>query len=288
MKHLRIKNIKKIPKEDRYDLRVDSTHNFFANGILIHNTSHRVGNVLVDKELSFFEKLAKFFKVEVRESYWKYLSGTRRVVLEESTGEGFHDPTIRDKAFKFFDSNLRKGETVYLEIVGYESTGASIMSPGSTEKLDDKSFVKQYGKTMYYSYGCEPKQSDFYVYRMTMTNEDGHSMDYSWDDVVRRCNEIGVKHVPLIRKLTLDELYQIDLKQGGTGDDRNLKEMLAELVDAYVKGPSLVDSRHIREGVCVRIESGLVNKTYKAKSFEFKIMEGHAKDSGAVDMEEAS
>ena len=50
---------------------------------------------------------------------WKYLNGTRRVVIEESTGQQFHDPTIRDNAFNLFKDNLRKGETVYFEIVGF-------------------------------------------------------------------------------------------------------------------------------------------------------------------------
>ena len=36
-----------------------------------------------------------------------------------------------------------------------------------------KSFIKQYGNETTFSYGCEPGQSDMYVYRMTMTNEDG-------------------------------------------------------------------------------------------------------------------
>ena len=40
-KQLRITSIKKINKRDRYDLTINSTRNFFANGVLIHNTSGR-------------------------------------------------------------------------------------------------------------------------------------------------------------------------------------------------------------------------------------------------------
>jgi len=36
-----------------------------------------------------------------------------------------------------------------------------------------------------------------------------------------------------------------------------------------------------------RIEGGLENKTFKFKSFEFKVLEGIAKDSGVIDEEEA-
>ena len=47
MKLVKIKSIKKLDKVyDRYDLTICSTNNFYANDILIHNTSHVIGNVL--------------------------------------------------------------------------------------------------------------------------------------------------------------------------------------------------------------------------------------------------
>lgn len=253
----------------------------------LHGTSGRIGHVQIERDLTWLEKLAKRFGVRVQETEWKYLNGTRRVVLEESSGTQFHDPTIRDKAFKLFEGNLRKGETVFFEIVGYESTGASIMPKVDTTKMGDKEFTKRYGKTMPFSYGCGELQSRVYVYRMTLTDEDGHSIDYAWDDVVKRCKELGVDAVPHIRTLTLNELYEQDLKQGGNGDIRDIKETFSKMVEAYGSGPSILDETHIKEGVCVRIEGGINNKTYKFKSFEFKVLEGIIKDSGVVDAEEA-
>lgn len=253
----------------------------------LHGTSGRIGHVQVERDLTWLEKIAKRFGVQVKETEWKYLNGTRRVVLEETTGTQFHDPTIRDKAFKLFNGNLRKGETVYFEIVGYESTGASIMPKVDTTKMGDKEFTKRYGKTMPFSYGCAELQSRVYVYRMTLTDEDGHTIDYAWDDVVKRCNELGVDHVPHIRTLTLNELYEQDLKQGGNGDIRDIKENFSKMVEAWGSGPSILDETHIKEGVCVRIEGGITNKTYKFKSFEFKVLEGIIKDSGVIDAEEA-
>ena len=138
---------------------------------------------------------------------------------------------------------------------------------------------------MVYSYGCEPGKQDFYVYRMTMTNADGQSIDYSWDDVVKRCNEIGVKHVPEITRFRRAELVA---KNQDLSDDRSFDENIIDLVDIYSKGSSAIDNTHIKEGVCVRLESGLVPRIYKHKSFEFKVLEGIVKDSGIVDMEESS
>lgn len=50
MEKVKIKSIKKLnQKYDRYDLTVSSTNNFYANGILIHNTSAVFGNILVKR-----------------------------------------------------------------------------------------------------------------------------------------------------------------------------------------------------------------------------------------------
>ena len=291
MQNIKIKSIRKLDKKlDRYDLTVNSTHNFFANGILIHNTSFRVGHVLTNKRLKWHEKILKAFSVDINVKQWEYLNGTRRVVIEESTGKQFHDPTIREKAFKLFKGNLRKGETVYGEIVGFESTGAHIMAPVDTTKMNDKHFTSKYGDVMSYSYGCSPNECDFYIYRITMTNEDGHTIDYTWDDVVKRCNELGVKHVPFIRKLTFEELsHEVKkLSEVNTDEDVEIQDHFIKIVEEYAKGPSVVDPRHIKEGCTIRIEGGLKPQIYKFKSHCFKVLEGIVKDSGAVDIEEAS
>jgi hypothetical protein len=150
-----------------------------------------------------------------------------------------------------------------------------------TTKMGDKEFTKTYGKSMAYSYGCEPTESAVYVYRMTLTDEDGHSVDYSWNDVVKRCNEIGVNHVPHIKTITLNELA------GNHSTVEDCRESFASIVETFGSGPSTLDSRHIKEGVCVRIEGGINNRTTKFKSFEFKVLEGIVKDSGVIDSEEA-
>lgn len=266
----------------------------------LHGTSFRVGHVLVNKKLRWIDRVAMKLGIDVKTANWEYLNGTRHTVLEESTGTGYHDPTIREKAFALFNKNLRKGETVFGEIVGYESTGATIMPGLATAKVFDKKFIKEYGEEaakdfinrygdrIEFSYGCGPKECQIYVYRITMTNEDGHSIDYSWDDVVKRCAEIGVKPVPFFKRITFEEIEQIVKSPDGSVDTRDVSEYFVKLVEELGEGPSSLDPRHIKEGVCVRIEGGLDNQTYKFKNFTFKLLEGIIKESGAVDTEEAS
>ena len=251
----------------------------------LHGTSGRIAHVLVDRELTFKDKIAKFFGVAITAKEWKYLNGTRRVVLEETTGTQFHDPTIRDKAFNLFKGNLRKGESVYFEIVGYESTGAAIMPRVDTTKMGDKDFTKRYGKEMAYSYGCAETECAVYVYRITNTNEDGHSVDLTWDDVKKRCDELGANYVPELFVTSLDIIDAYSK----LNDDRDIENLFVNAIDTAAKGASLLDDSHIREGVCVRIDNvGMTPKVYKHKSFEFKVLEGIIKDAGIVDMEESN
>jgi len=250
----------------------------------LHGTSGRVGYVLIEKDLTWKDRLAKFFGIKVEEREWGYLNGTRRVVLEETSGSQYHDPTIREIAFSKFKENLRKGETFYFEIVGYETSGTPIMPRVETKKLGDKIFTERYGEVMTYSYGCEEKTCEIYVYRITITNEDGQSVDLCWNDVKARSKEIGVNHVPEIGTTSMDKLWD----NNRTGDERDVQQSLLELVDHLAQGTSVLDHSHIKEGVCVRIDQyGLKPKVYKHKSFNFKVLEGIAKDSGVVDSEEA-
>ena len=79
MQILKIKTIRKVPKTDRYDLTVNSTHNFFANGVLIHNTSAISAYVLCKQELNGRQKIAKWLTGEEFNKY-DYLWSSRSVI----------------------------------------------------------------------------------------------------------------------------------------------------------------------------------------------------------------
>jgi hypothetical protein len=226
----------------------------------LHGTSQRVGHVLVEKEKKWYHKLLRLSP----KKEWRHLVGTRRVVLTpKNERTGFHAPGLRRRAAEPF-MNLHKGETIYYEVVGYEPDGKAIMGRHSTKAIKD--IQKMYGEEIEYSYSNEIGQSDVYVYRITMTNEDGVVIEYSWDDVKRRCGELGVKSVP-----QLSEGYL-------AGPDILLA------TEELLEGHSILDTSHIREGVCVRIK----NQIYKLKSFSFKVLEGIVKDTNVIDIEESS
>ena len=227
---------------------------------------------------------------------WGYVTGTRRVVINDYNDGGYYGSNeFRGPHAKEFEGKLWKGETVYYEVVGYTTTGAPIMGTGSTPK----EYQKQYGKNMEFSYGCAPggmPESEMYVYRMTMTNEDGNVVEYTPDFMRYRCEQMGVKTVPIFWKGTIPNyepvfINTIDEANNVTPDYTtpiNAGEYVKKVAEMYYDGPDPIGKTHVREGVVVRILNRSKFTAYKHKNWCFKVVEGIVKESAeAPDMEEA-
>ena len=221
---------------------------------------------------------------------WGYVSGTRRTVLENYDGGFYGSNTFREQHSKIFEGKLRKGETVYYEVVGFTDTGTPIMATCDNKKLNDKDFIKQYGPTTTFSYGCVPypnkltlcefdmdgsslnnPQSDIYVYRMTMTNEDGDIVEYTPDFMRYRCEQMGIKTVPVMWSGFIPE-------HPGSKTDPTITagEWIKNVAEMYYDGPDPVGKTHVREGVVIRIINRPKFAAYKHKNFEFKCLSGIA------------
>lgn len=194
-------------------------------------------------------------------------------------------------ASEHFEGKLRKGETVYFEIVGYTPSGESIMPSVPNAKLkkfmngtEYQEFLHKYGDVTHFTYGCKEDydnlqgfgyaQNKVFVYRITMTNEDGESIDLSWEQVKQRCEQLGVNHVPELKKLLM-----WDSTHPFTSDGLSLEK----IVDAYTNTDSKEFPQHVREGVCIRIENGSLSPLIlKNKSFIFKVLENIITDTVAT------
>lgn len=211
-----------------------------------------------------------------------YVSGTRRVVLNDFNGPAYYASNdFREPHAKAFEGKLYKGETVYYEIVGFQNNGIPIMADCDNKKTKDKDFIKQYGETTTFSYGCEVGKSDMYVYRMTMTNEDGDVVEYSPDFMRYRCEQMGVKTVPVLWNGII-EGKRIETNEIAPG------EWVQNIAEGFYDGLDPIGKTHIREGVVVRIVNRPTFKAYKWKNFYFKVLENIIKiDAETPDMEEA-
>ena len=276
----------------------------------MHGTSQRTANlpVLTGYRRAFWDKIFKRPGTPIYE--WGGVSGTRRVVLDSFDGGFYGSNEFREQHVDFFEGKLWKGETVYYEVVGFTHTGAPIMASADNKKINDKEFAKMYGKETVFSYGCYPNpldtvlnedneiikkpQSDIYVYRMTMTNEDGQVVEYTPDFMRYRCEQMGAKTVPVMWKGTIP-YTENDLNSPIPGarvmlkDGFNAGEWIKNVAEHYYDGPDPIGKTHVREGVVVRILNRPKFTAYKHKNFHFKVLEGICKDEAtAPDMEEAS
>lgn len=231
----------------------------------MHGTSQRTGYLpmRVGYKKTIWDKL---FHRQGKPIYeYGYIHGTRKTVLESFDGGFYGNNSFRKPSAEFFEGKLHKGETVYYEVVGWVNENTPIMPSANNKKVGDKDFVKQYGNTTTFSYNCGKGQSDFYVYRMTMTNEDGDVVEYSPDQVRYRCEQMGCKSVPLFKK------FFIPCAEAG--------EYVKEIAEKYYDGADPIGKTHIREGVVVRIINRPKFTAYKHKNFNFKVLAGIAVDN---------
>ena len=270
----------------------------------MHGTSQRTGYLPVFKgyKRTLWDKICRRAGEPIYE--WDYVSGTRRTVLENFDGGFYGSNAFRKQHEDLFRGKLWKGETVYYEVVGFTDDGASIMASCSNKKLNDKEFVKKYGDTTVFSYGCSPTgtkrmvgedaegrfmidvdtpKSDVYVYRMTMTNEDGNIVEYTPNFMRYRCELMGVKCVPVMWKGIIPNENYLNSEYNASAG-----EYIKMIAEQFYDGPDPIGKTHVREGVVIRILNRPKFCAYKHKNWYFKALEGIVKvDAEAPDMEEA-
>ena len=256
----------------------------------LHGTSQRTGYLPV---FSGFRRTIwdKLFRRDGEPIYsYDLVTGTRRTVINGEDGGFYGSHAFRMPHAELFRGKLWKGETVYYEVVGFTDSGVSIMSECNNKKLNDKEFVKQYGPTTVFSYGCHPAawhklpQSDIYVYRMTMTNEDGNVVEYTPDFMRYRCEQMGVKTVPMMWKGIIPSAINVDVFEDGSVVEKidiNVGDWIKNKVEEFYDGPDPIGKTHIREGVVVRILNRPKFCAYKHKNFAFKCISGIIAESVA-------
>ena len=238
----------------------------------MHGTSARTMNAIEVTTKKPNRILKKVFGLKDKTSRrYKVVSGTRRVTLKNYEGGYYGSNAFREKYHNLFKDRLPKGAEIFYEIVGWIDDNSTIMGRCSNKLIKDKEFSKQYGDETIFSYGCEQGENDCYVYRMTLTNEDGFTVEIPWEQVQIECEKMGVKCVPTFEKFTFTTW----------GD-------LMERVEKYYDGADPIGKSHVREGIVVRIDNRPSFTAFKHKNFSFKCLEGIIKDnSDTPDMEEA-
>lgn len=237
----------------------------------VHGTSSRNANTLVvSRRRSLLDRILGRNGKEIHE--YKYLVGTRRTTVQDKAGGFYGSNQFRIDWGEKFKGKLHEGECVFGEIAGYvNGTETPIMGVVSNLKTNDKAFIKKYGETTTFAYGCKPGESRYFIYRMTYTSPKGYVIEYPWDLVCRRAAEMGFEVVPELDRF----IYTTE-------------EDFMERVNRWMDVSSTIDSSHVIEGVVVRALNCPGINVAKAKGPCFKIIEGIMKaDAVEPDMEEA-
>lgn len=152
----------------------------------LHGTSQRSGRVLDERPATLRQKVGSWIAgdgwIETVEDY-EFLLGTRNVILGQFKGESYYGSEgFRHRLDEQLRESLRKGETVYYEVLGFTDEGRSIM-PSVVIPKELPEIREKYGSDsnrMHYTYGnweadspASPRAMggcEMYVYRITQQN----------------------------------------------------------------------------------------------------------------------
>lgn len=236
----------------------------------MHGTSARTSVSIVENyKKGLFRKIFRLKPKVIRK--WDSVSGSRRVVLTDFNGGFYGGNAFRKHWHDFFKEKLHKGEEIFYELTGWANNDTLIMPSCDNKKTKDKEFIKKYGETTVFDYGCQKGENKAYVYRMTKIDEDGNIVEYPFPLVKLRCEEMGVEHVLEYEKFIF-----------------TTEEDLKQRVNKYLDIVDPIGKTHVNEGIIVKIDNRKSFTAFKKKGWYFKILEGIIKeDAIEADIEES-
>ena len=236
-----------------------------------HGTSWIVGNVLTIRQLNWFERFLQWlpFEVNIRTEHYDYVCSSRKVVkdqyLNSEAGPGFYEFDLWTEIKETIKELIPKGFTLYGEAVGFLPTGAAIQKG--------------------YHYGCEPGKYQIFVYRITTTNEDGQTFEFSDAQIEEFCSSRGLNTKwnfysgtakDLFPEISPDEHWHENwLLALEKRSDFNLNDSMCPTNNFEVPA----------EGVVIRVEKLKEFDAYKLKNFKFFERESLMLDSNEIDIE---
>lgn len=248
--------------------------------VKVHGTSDIMSNILVNRKLSTWEKIKKFFGFKVPTTEYGNVYSSRGVIknkyINQNGGGGFYGTDIWGCVNRDFAPYIDKGLTVYGEIVGYLE--------GSTQMIQKQ-----------HDYGCNRGEWKFMPYRITSTDEYGNKTEWEIKDVDAWTHKLVEEHPELAPKtMFLNFVYY-----GRFGDmypdvpedenwNRNVLERMKndkEMILMELDEP-MCKNKVPREGVVVRIVGDKFPRAWKLKSLRHYGKEAEAHDKGEVDIEE--
>ena len=252
----------------------------------MHGSSCVISNVLVKKDLKWYEKLLIKVGISIptEEYTFIYSSGKPKSNLPKgivgswkNNNGNYYSDYIWESAYKKLKEFIPKGMSVYSELVGFTENGSDIQKG--------------------YDYGQEPNTFGIYIYRITYTNSEGRVFEFSAKQVQDWCKKNGLNSVPeLYYGYAKDFIDTFNLLTGASDfggtklickvDDKFDSEKFLQRVKLlYTDKPCyMCKSKLPEEGCVVRIE-GQDLEVFKCKSTKFLEYETKQLDKMEIDIE---
>jgi len=256
-------------------------HLFHPEDIIVitdkwHGTSAIFANVLINKKLTWKEKVAKWFGVNVVTTKYDDLYASRTVIknqyINEEATAGFYNEDIWAVVHDEIKSKIEPGISLYGEIVGFLPSGKHIQGG--------------------YDYGCEHGKHKFLVYRITYTKPDGNVIEFSWQQIKNYCKKYELEHVkelyfgkgedyifyPLIYLFSLTGEPSLENWRNNVFEKLSEKYLEKDCKWCVNKVPA--------EGIVVRRDGLETYSAYKLKAKRFLERETKMLDKGEINIED--
>ena len=247
-----------------------------------HGTSAVYGNVLVKKNLKWYEKLAKKLGVNVVDTGYDLVYSSRKVVKNEylnpNQDGGFYGEDIWGVVAKEIKDLVPKNWTLYGEILGYTPSGAAIQSMGGKD----------------FDYGCQRGQHKFYVYKISVVNPDGKVIYLTDKQIEEYCEKVGLLYKDTFKYYgTINDLFESSefqdwdvLVREKTSD--SWQEILLDYLEYKYneKNCYMCTNKVPEEGIILRVEKLEHYEAYKLKSKRFVLGESDAQEKGEENLED--
>ena len=227
----------------------------------LHGTSVVLGRVRVKRDLSLFERVCKFFGLNIQEEAYPDsdvlpLYSSRKVIKNKDyvTGQSnsYYSFDVYTEIARRYGSQIPKNITVYGEIVGQLPSGAWV------QKMKGKGF----------DYGLDPNSIELFVYRVTFVTHDGTVYELGTPLSKQFCDKYGFKFVPIFFEGTVRQfLVQNNKEISENGWPETFVNLIKDLYNE--KDCYRCKNKLPEEGVVVVKQRLDKFEAYKQKSHRF-------------------
>lgn len=226
----------------------------------LHGTSVRLGRVLARRELTWKDKIAKFFGVPVPETEFVDVAGSRKVIKDpDNTNQNhYYDEDVWTAALEDVRGKIPDNHVLYGELIGWTKDGKPIQKG--------------------FTYDVPKGQAHLYVYRVAVVTG-GEVVDLSWPAVQRFCALRGIRVVPtILEHAAIGKQYVLDIHDRITEISYAVEAPDGGFVPLSPDGPG------VDEGYVVRWDGSGESKFYKFKNPSFLVHETKVLDEGGEDI----